>query len=50
MVCGTPPTRKEIKAIPDFYWLGVKLPIRLPTFFLAITYVLNAQMGRGSPF
>ncbi len=27
MVCGMPPTRKEIEAIPDFQWLGVKLTI-----------------------
>jgi len=36
-----PPARKGIKAIPDFEWSGVKLAIWLPTFILAITYVLT---------
>ncbi len=41
-LCGTQPTRKEIGAILDFQWLGALL--------LAITCVLNVQMGHAIPF
>jgi len=30
--------------------VGIKLPIWFPTLHLAITYVLNTQMGHASPF
>jgi len=30
--------------------IEIKLTIRLSAFLLAITYVLNAQMGHASPF
>ncbi len=40
----------KIGAIPDFWWSGVKLPIWLPTFLLAITCVLHVQMGHVNPF
>jgi hypothetical protein len=46
----TPPTRKEIGAILDFSWSGVKLAIWLLAFVLAITYFLSIQMGYLSPF
>jgi hypothetical protein len=40
VVCRTLPERKEIGAIPNFEWSGVKLPIWLPTLLLAITCVV----------
>jgi hypothetical protein len=40
-VCHTPPTRKEIGSIPDFQWLGVKLPI----WFLAFSFGHNLCFG-----
>jgi hypothetical protein len=50
MVCHKPPTCKEIRVIPNFWWSGVKLPICLLTFLLAITCVSSTQMGHASPF
>ncbi len=41
---------KEIRAIPDFLWLGIKLAIWLLAFLLVITYVLSAQMAHVNPF
>jgi hypothetical protein len=38
-ICATSPTHKEIKAILDFQWLGIKSAIWLLALFLAITYV-----------
>jgi hypothetical protein len=49
-VCRTPPARNEIGLIHDFWWLGVKLPIWLPAFLLAITCVSDVQMGDASAF
>ncbi len=48
--CRTPPARKGIMSIPDFPWSGLKLPIWLLAFLLAITYVTDVQMGHVSPF
>jgi hypothetical protein len=50
MVCCTPPTHEEIGLITNFWSSKVKLPIWLPTLLLAITYVLDVQMGHASPF
>jgi hypothetical protein len=50
MVCRKPPTRKEIRVIPDFWWSGVKLPLWLPVLFLAITCVSDIQVGHVNPF
>jgi hypothetical protein len=48
--CCTPPTHKGIGSIPDFLWSGVKLPVWLLAFLLAITCVADVQMGHASPF
>jgi hypothetical protein len=48
--CHTPPAHKGIRPILDFPWSGVKLPIWLLAFLLAITYVGDVQMGHASPF
>jgi hypothetical protein len=45
-----PLAHKEIGAIIDFQWSGVKLAIQLPVLLLAITCVLSTQMGHASPF
>jgi hypothetical protein len=50
MVCRTSPTHMGAGLIPDFLWLGVKLPIWLSTFLFAITCVANVQMGHASPY
>jgi len=34
----------------DFLWLGIKLAVWLLSFLLAITCVLNTQMGHANPF
>jgi hypothetical protein len=39
-----------LRAILDFYWLGVKLAIWLSALLLATTYVLGTQMGHENPF
>ncbi len=49
-VCCTLLARKKIQSIPNFLWSGVKLAIWLPTFLLAITCVLDVQMGNANPF
>jgi hypothetical protein len=49
-ICHTPPAREEIGAILGFWWSGVKLPIWLLAFLLAITCVSDVEMGHASPF
>jgi hypothetical protein len=46
----TPPTHKEVRAIPDFWWSRINLTIWLPTFLLAITYVLITEMNHTNHF
>jgi hypothetical protein len=43
MICCTPPVRKEIKVIPNYLWLRVKLAIWLLTLLLAITCVWSGH-------
>jgi len=40
----------QVGLIPNFQWSGIKLPVRLPAFFFAITCVANVQMANASPF
>jgi len=49
-MCRTLSAHTRIGSIPDFLWLGVKLPIWLPTLLLPITFVANVQMAHARPF
>jgi hypothetical protein len=44
-VCGTPPSHKEVRVIPDFQWLGIKLAIWLSTFSLGHNLCFNYPNG-----
>ncbi len=39
LICGTPPIHTYFRAIPDFWWVGIKLTFWLLDLLLAITCV-----------
>ncbi len=49
-MCCIPSAHTEIRLIPNFLWLGVKLPVWLLALPSTITFAANVQMAYAKPF